>query len=109
MCCKNTPIFQSCEVLRNSFFNYKLNFQNYIQCVPPVLRSWSAEQLRFCEQEMFPDCCDTKADDKRLKFYDQLELFVEVGLLVGCDKIYCIFAKIQSFPACQYVLTNFLW
>ena len=47
--------------------------------------------------KIFPDCCDTKADDKRLKFYDQLQLFSEVALLIGCDKIYCIFAKVQSF------------
>ena len=36
-------------------------------------------------------------DDKRLKFYDQLQLFAEVALLIRCDKIYCIFAKVQSF------------
>ena len=38
----------------------------------------------------------TKADNKRLKFYDQLQLSAEV-VLIGCDKIYCIFAKVQSF------------
>ena len=40
---------------------------------------------------------DDKADDKRLKFYDQLQLFAEVALLIRCEKIYCIFAKVQSF------------
>ena len=43
------------------------------------------------------DCCDTKADDKMLKFYDRLQLFAEVVLLIRYDEIYCIFAKVQSF------------
>ena len=38
-----------------------------------------------------------KLKTKGLKFYDQLQLFAEVALLIGCDKIYCMFAKVQSF------------
>ena len=41
--------------------------------------------------------CDTKADDKRPKINDQLQLFAEVALLELCNIIYCIFAKVQSF------------
>ena len=101
MGCQNTCIFQSCEVLGNSFFNKTINFQSYILCVPPVLRTWFAEQLRFMNSKYFLIVATQQAEDKRLEFYDQLQLFVEVALLIGYDKIYnCIFAKVQSFLLC---------
>ena len=51
--------------------------------------------MRFCEQLIFSDCCDTKADDKIVKFNDQFQLFAEVALN-SCDVVKFVYL-LRSF------------